>query len=360
KVLASLDQGRTHVFLNTHEQYPGDFAKNPDFSLPGERLKREIRRRAGQGRTKMIDATGLATRLCGNAIMGNIFMLGFACQSGALPVSVTSLEEAIRLNGAAIDDNLRAFAWGRLAAVDADAVEAAAAETDTTPADRTLSQSVDEMIARRVEFLTGYQNAAYAERYRARVTAVRDTEVRAVPGETGLTEAVARYLFKLMAYKDEYEVARLYTDGSFQRQITSQFEGDYKLEFHLAPPIMAKPDPKTGPPQKTGFGPWMMTAFRVLAAFKGLRGTAFDPFGRTQERRMERKLITDYEVLLEDLISKLTPETHSIAIALASIPEKIRGYGPVKEEHLARAKAEESALLDQLRAGPEPRREAAE
>ncbi len=360
KVLASVDQGRTDVFLNTHEQYPGDFAKNADFSLPGERLKREIRRRAGDDHTRMIDATGLATRLCGNAIMGNIFMLGFACQSGHLPVSVTALEEAIRINGAAVEANLKAFNWGRLAAVDRDAVEQAAKPARAEQSVRDLSQSLDEMIDRRVAFLTDYQNAAYAARYKDRVATVQAAEAKVRPGSTALAEAVARYLFKLMAYKDEYEVARLYTDGSFKRQVARQFEGDYKLEFHLAPPLLAKPDPKTGRPKKIRYGGWMMHGFRLLAGLKGLRGTSFDPFGRTAERRMERQLITDYEALLDEIAGQLDADNHALAVALASIPEKIRGYGPVKEEHLVRAKEEEAALLDQFRAGPEPQREAAE
>jgi indolepyruvate ferredoxin oxidoreductase len=202
-----------------------------------------------------------------------------------------------------------------------------------------------------VKFLTDYQNAAYADRYRGLVGRVRLAEGGRIPGAEKLSEAVARYLFKLMAYKDEYEVARLYTDGSFAKQIAASFDGDLKLEFHLAPPLLAKHDPVTGRPRKMNFGPWMMKAFDGLARFKFLRGTPFDPFGYSGERRIERKLIEDYRSTVEELVKSLTADNHALAVEIASIPEKIRGFGPVKEKHLAAAKAEEAALLARFRAG---------
>ncbi|MGA2129680.1 MAG: DUF6537 domain-containing protein, partial [Xanthobacteraceae bacterium] len=210
-------------------------------------------------------------------------------------------------------------------------------------------------------FLTAYQNAAYAERYRRLAAEAQRIEAAKAPGKTGLAEAVARYLFKLMAYKDEYEVARLYTDGAFAKQVAAQFDGDnLRFEFHLAPPILAPTDGKTGQPKKLSFGPWMMPAFRLLAKLKVLRGTAFDPFGRSAERRTERKLIADYEALLADIFEKLNADNHHLAVALASLPEKIRGYGYVKARHLAAAKAEEANLLEQFRSGPTPVLKAAE
>ena len=360
KVLASVRPGLTEVVVNTHATYPGDLTKNADFNLPIERLKRAIRSQAGQGHVHVVDATGLATSLVGDAILGNIFMLGFAYQLGRIPLSAQALEKAIELNGVAVRQNLAAFRWGRRAAVDPQAVEKIAEPGRGSDPVHDIATNISEMIDRRVGFLTGYQNAAYAERYRDRVARVRAVEEGVKPGETALSEAVARYLFKLMAYKDEYEVARLYTDGTFRKALSETFEGDYKLTFHLAPPLLNKPDPATGRPNKSAYGPWMMKAFRVLAAMKGLRGTGLDIFGRSEERRTERQLIADYETLLDEIVAGLTADSHATAVALASIPEKIRGYGPVKERNLEVAKAEEAALLEAFRAGGAPARQAAE
>jgi indolepyruvate ferredoxin oxidoreductase len=183
------------------------------------------------------------------------------------------------------------------------------------------------------------------------VERVRVAEQARAGKRNELTEAAARNLFKLMAYKDEYEVARLYTDGSFAKQVAAAFDGDLRLEFHLAPPLLARPDPATGRPKKISFGPWMMGAFRVLAHLRFLRGTPFDPFGYSAERRVERALVRDYNAALAELIEGLTPQNHALAVAIASIPEKIRGFGPVKERHLFAARAEEAELLKQFRAG---------
>jgi indolepyruvate ferredoxin oxidoreductase len=224
---------------------------------------------------------------------------------------------------------------------------------------RDIAQTLEERIARRVAFLTDYQNAAYAARYRAAVETVAVAEQAKMPGSEALTDAVARYLFKLMAVKDEYEVGRLYTNGAFAKQLAAAFEGDVKLEFHLAPPLLGRRDGK-GEPVKTSFGPWMLRGFKALAALRGLRGTLFDVFGYTKERRMERQLIADYEALLAEIVEKLTPANHALGVALASIPEKIRGFGHVKLRHLEAAKAEEQALREQFRAGPAPVAVAAE
>ncbi|MDE2285489.1 MAG: indolepyruvate ferredoxin oxidoreductase family protein, partial [Hyphomicrobiales bacterium] len=205
---------------------------------------------------------------------------------------------------------------------------------------------------RRVKFLTAYQNEAYAAGYRGFVEKAKAAEAARAPGKCGLADAVARYLFKLMAYKDEYEVARLYTDGSFLTQVENTFGGEnLRFEFHLAPPLLARRDKATGLPRKISFGPWLLPAFRLLAKFKFLRGTAFDPFGRTRERRTERKLIADYEAMLDRLFAALTPDNHHLAVGLAAIPEKIRGFGHIKQRHLAVAKADEKALLEQFGAG---------
>ncbi len=214
--------------------------------------------------------------------------------------------------------------------------------------DARLSRSLDEMIERRSAFLTDYQDAAYANRYRSLVERVRAAEAERIGGSTALTETVARYLFKLMAYKDEYEVARLYTSGDFQRRLQQQFEGDYQLRFHLAPPLFARKD-EQGRLQKKEYGPWMFKAFGLLAKLKFLRGGRLDVFGRTEERRMERQLITDYEATVQQLIDGLDDDRLALAVEIASVPEHIRGFGHVKEAHFEKAKAREAVLLAQWR-----------
>jgi indolepyruvate ferredoxin oxidoreductase len=362
KVLAAVKAGATKMIVNLAEFLPGDFTRNADFSLPTVRLKRSIMAAAGREQCHFVDATRLATALFGNSIGANIFLVGYGYQLGALPLSAEAIMEAIALNGEAVAMNQIAFQWGRRTAADPAAVEELvapkAADIDVA---RRLSQSFDELAARRVEFLTAYQDAAYAARYRQWVDKAAAAEAARAPGKTGLAEAVARYLFKLMAYKDEYEVARLYTDGAFQKQVASEFDGEnLSFEFHLAPPVLARRDKASGLPRKMSFGPWMMGVFRVLARLKWLRGTAFDPFGYSAERRTERKLLADYEATLDEVLAKLNPANHHLAVGIAAIPEKIRGFGHVKLRHLTAAKADEAALLDQFRAGPAPYLKAAE
>ncbi len=353
KVLGAMKAHSTRVIVNTAEFLPGDFTRNAEFSLPTERLKRAIIGHAGRERTHFVDAGRLATALLGNSIGSNMFMLGYAYQLGALPLSAESIEHAIEMNGEAVAMNVSAFRYGRRAAVDPKAVEALIEPRPQEQNDSLkLSQSFAETVDRRVAFLTAYQNASYARRYRNWVEKVRTVEAEKTPGQCGLAEAVARYLFKLMAYKDEYEVARLYSETSFLDRVKSTFAGDkLHFEFHLAPPLLARRDPETGEPKKISFGPWMLKVFAVLAKFKFLRGTALDPFGYTAERRVERRLVTEYEHLLEEICERLTLNNHRFAVGLAMIPEKIRGFGPVKQRHLAAAKGEEAALLEQFRTG---------
>jgi indolepyruvate ferredoxin oxidoreductase len=218
-----------------------------------------------------------------------------------------------------------------------------------------LSETLDEVIERRVRFLSAYQNKRYGKRYRTLVERVREAEGEAVPGATALTDAVARSLFKLMAYKDEYEVARLYTDGHFERQVASTFEGEnLRYEFHMAPPLFARRDPATGLPKKQSFGPGMLKAMRVLAKFKALRGTPLDVFGYTHERRTERQLIREFEALIAEVVTKLNSDNHAVAVGLANVQQKIRGFGHIKERNLKSAKAEEADLLAKFRAEPQP------
>jgi indolepyruvate ferredoxin oxidoreductase len=353
KILAAVKPGSTEMIINTAEFLPGEFTRNADFSLPSERLKRTILADAGRDKTHFINASSIASALFGQSIGANMFMVGYAYQLGAIPLSAAAIEKAIELNGEAVRMNQAAFHWGRRAVVDPAAVERLARPATAVASDaRHLSESFEETVERRVKFLTAYQNAAYAAHYRALVDKVNAAEAAQAPGKCGLADAVARYLFKLMAYKDEYEVARLYTDGAFLKQVESEFDGNnLRFEFHLAPPLLARIDKSTGQARKMSFGPWMLPAFRLLAKLKFLRGTPLDPFGRSLERRTERRLIADYEAMLDEVLAKLTPENHPLAVGLAVIPEKIRGYGHVKQQHLTAAKADEAALLEQFRAG---------
>jgi indolepyruvate ferredoxin oxidoreductase len=358
KVLAAVKPGAT-VVVNLAEFMPGDFTRNADFSLPSERLRRAITVAAGREHAWFLDATRLAKALTGNSIATNMFLLGYAYQRGALPLSAAAIEQALALNGEAVAMNQAAFRWGRRAAVDLAAIEALA-KPDRPAETLKLSESLDEMVARRVAFLTDYQNASYAARYRARVERTRAVETGKLPGKSELTEAVARYLFKLMAYKDEYEVARLHAEHTW-RQVKQEVAGEnLRLEFHLAAPTFARRDPATGELRKMSVGPWLMPVFRALAKLKFLRGTPFDPFGYTADRRTERALIDDYEAMLDEILDKLAANNHHLAIALASIPEKIRGFGHIKERNLKAAKADEAALLEQFRAGGAPLLRAAE
>jgi indolepyruvate ferredoxin oxidoreductase len=351
-VLAAVEQGRTRMVVNLAEFLPGEFTRDADFALPSKRIERAITETAGRECCHFVDATRIASGLLGNSIGGNIFLLGYAWQLGALPLSAAAIEQAIALNGQAVAMNRAAFRFGRLAAADPARIESLLRPLIEESADeRRLSQSFDETVARRVQFLTAYQDAEYAARYAAFVERAKAAEAAQAPGRCGFAEAVARYLFKLMAYKDEYEVSRLYADGSFMRQLRSEFDGDVRLQFHLAPPLFAPRDRATGLPRKLTFGGWILPVFRALAKLKFLRGSAFDPFGYTRERKTERRLIADYEAMLSEIMPRLTPDNHHLATGLAAIPEKIRGFGHVKARHLAAAKAEEAALLEQFCAG---------
>ena len=264
---------------------------------------------------------------------------------------------AIELNAVAIDNNKTAFEWGCRAAHNWSEVESliASGNTSTQVIDFKNRDSLEIMIAKRVEFLTAYQNAAYAAKYTDFIEKIRDKEknlkTEASIKNLPLTEAVARNLFKLMAYKDEYEVARLHSDGTFEKKIATMFEGDYKLNYHLAPPLLAKKNDK-GELQKQAFGPWMLTSFKLLAKLKGLRGTAFDVFGKSVERKMERTLITDYLSSMAQVIEKLNPENMQtrlpIALDIARIPESIKGYGHVKEKSIATARLKWDSLMSQI------------
>ncbi len=342
--LAKMQKGVTRALVNTALVMPAGFTRDPDLAFPRGSMEREIEDAVAPGDAEFLDATRLATGLMGDSIATNLFMVGFAYQRGLLPISEQALIRAIELNGTAIESNRQSFVWGRRAAIDPAHVTAAAMPS-AKPESQRLSASLDETIARRAEYLTAYQDAAYAKRYTDFVAQVGAAERAKVSGATALTDAVARYYFKLLAVKDEYEVARLYAETDFAARVAAQFEGDYKLTFHLAPPVFNKPDATTGEAKKSVYGPWMMRAFGVLAKLRRFRGTPLDIFGRTAERRMERALPGQYEALVAELLAALAPHNHALAVELAQIPEHIRGYGHVKERHMVAAKKKEAELL---------------
>ncbi len=360
EALAKVQRGATHAIVNTFELPTADFVLNNDAVVPGQELRRVIRESAGDNLTEFVAGTDLATALMGDSIATNLFMLGHAYQRGLVPLARQSIEAAIALNGVAVETNLATFNWGRLAAQDLDAVERQAGPVLSSRIGEPPAETLAAVVDKRVEFLVAYQDAGYAGRFSELVVAVETAERDRVPGRDDLALAVARNYFKLMAYKDEYEVARLYTDKAFLDKLNAQFEGDFKLNYHLAPPMIARRDPLTGEPKKTAFGPWMGSVFRLLARLKGLRGTAFDIFGYTQERKTERRLIADYEALVGDLLAGLRPDNHGRAVDLARLPDRIRGYGHVKQAAIDRAEAEKTELLAAFRAPPGSRAEAAE
>jgi indolepyruvate ferredoxin oxidoreductase len=345
--LTVMQQGRTYVALNTHGTPTAAFVKNPEWQFPGGSCEAAIRASVGDALVGAFDAEQVAEQLLGDSIYTNPLMMGYAWQAGRIPLSHAAIMRAIELNGVQIDNNKAAFEWGRRCAHDLAAVQAlfkaqAVIQFVKRP-------SLADTIATRVAFLTGYQDAAYAAQYKAFVEKVQAAEAP-LGGGTALTEAVARYLFKLMAYKDEYEVARLHTDATFTQKIADMFEGDYKIVHHLAPPLTAKKNDK-GELVKQPFGPWMRSAFGLLAKMKGLRGTAFDVFGRTEERRTERALIGEYRASIDELLKALNAGNRTLAVEIARIPEEIRGYGHVKERHLVAARAKWQRLLQQWRSG---------
>ena len=344
--LAVMREGRTFVALNTHGSPTATLVNNADWSFPGASCEAAVAKAVGAEHFRAFDAEDVAVKLLGDSLYTNPLMLGYAWQQGRIPLTYAALMRAIELNGVQIDNNKAAFEWGRRCAHDLASVQSLFAAQQVI--NIVKRDSLDEMITKRVAFLTDYQNAAYAAQYQAFVEKVRAAEQPL--NSTRLSEAVARYLFKLMAYKDEYEVARLHSDKKFVEKIASQFEGDYKIVHHLAPPLLAKKNDK-GELVKQQMGGWIRPAFSVLAKLKGLRGTALDIFGYTAERKMERQLIQDYRASIEQILAKgLTAERLALATDIARIPEEIRGYGHVKERHVHAARAKWDGLMKQWQA----------
>ncbi|MBO0661628.1 indolepyruvate ferredoxin oxidoreductase family protein [Jiella sp. MQZ9-1] len=329
KVRAALRHGKTAVVLDTHETLSGEFTRNVDFSFPNRRLIEAIEAAAGEANVNSIDAEAAARTLFGNTIFANILMLGLAYQTGALPVSRAALREAIRLNGVDVETNLAAFEWGRALFADPAALPVGAgAHLATAMPGR---EALDPLIARRARDLAAYQDVAYAKTYEAKVMALREAEHRVAPGKEALTATVARELYRLMAIKDEYEVARLYTDGGFAAEIAGSFERHKRLTFHLAPPIFGE-DGSNGRPAKRPFGPWMMQVFKLLAAVRQLRGGLFDPFRFSAERKAQRCQLAAYRDTLDAILAGLTPERYEAALQWVRWPEGLNGFGPVRQK----------------------------
>ena len=349
KSLSVIKYGHTKLVINSYEMITGDFTKNADMLFPSLKIKQAIQQTAGTDNTEFLDASRLATALIGDTIATNMFMLGFAFQRGLIPLERSSIEQAIEINGMSVESNKQSFLWGRRTAHDGKRVWEMTASIAEDFLLEPPPEGLDELIQHRADVLTAYQNKAYAKHYLQLVERVRTIETDRLPGSLSLTEAVARYYFKLLAYKDEYEVARLYTNGDFMKKIRGRFEGDFRLKLHLAPPLFSHRDSHTGEPIKSAFSSWIFPVLKMLSRFKFLRGTAFDLFGKTKERRMERQLIQEYEQTIKELLLGLTKKNHNIALEIAKIPEQIRGYDMVKQRHFETAKSNEKKLLAKFR-----------
>src|SRR5438067_435159 len=354
------EPSRTYGVINSHLIPTADFILNRDFSFQSRKVNAVLENALTKD-SAFFDFTQPAETLLGDSIATNMMMMGYAYQKGLLPLTAKAIEQAIEVNGVSIKMNTEAFRLGRLAAADPARLAAMMKGQDETVAPKTLdAMSLDEIIVHRSALLTNYQDAELAERYRNLVSQVRDAALSGGFGDA-LPRAVAISYAKLLAYKDEYEVARLYTDGNFEKQIRDQFEGDFKFNFNLAPPLLGGGTDALGRPRKRAFGAWMMPVFRLLAKMRGLRGTAFDIFGYSADRRLERDLIAGYEKDVTHVLSVLSPLNLDTAIEILSLPDRIRGYGPVKEKSVHDAKARYAQLAaDLANPPPAPRQIAAE
>ncbi len=339
RALAVMQRGSTRAVANIDVTPTADFIRDRNIDFAASRRVKTLRDACGDEHVATIDASEIALRLFGDTVFSNMFLLGFAWQKGLVPVSGEALYRAIELNGVAVMANKSAFDTGRAAAIDPASVMRSAGLVKSPPSEPTL----DDFVKRRREFLTHYQNARYAEDYASFVGHIRQRSA-SIEGGDAFVRAVARNLFKLMAYKDEYEVARLYTDGGFKRKIAAEFSGDYRLKFHMAPPVFNRGLDDQGRPKKSEFGPWMYAALSILKRLKFLRGTAFDPFGASHERRLERKLVEDYKSRISAVAGRLSEGGLKTALEIANLPDDIRGYGPVKLAAIEKAEERYAAL----------------
>jgi indolepyruvate ferredoxin oxidoreductase len=340
--LALAHRGQTVTVANTKVAPTAEFVLKQTLSFDEKKMDAALK--AASGTYLAMDAAGIAEKLLGDAIFANMLLVGMAYQSGALPVSGDAIETALQLNGAAVSGNIKAFRAGRVLAADAELLLKALPASEKP---RTFT--LDEKIAFNADELVRYQDEAYAAHYRDLVEKVKAADEAHGPGQMRLSRTVADLLYKVMAYKDEYEVGRLYSDPAFKEKIAQRFEDPKKLKIYLAPPMLAhRKDPKTGRPEKMAFGPWIFTAFKLLAGFKGMRGKWYDPFGRTAERRAERAQIAQYEKDIAEIITRLPNGNYGLLVELARVPDLVRGFGPVKEANLEKAADKRRVLLEQL------------
>jgi len=347
--MQKLGASRTQAVVNTHVAPTADFASNADLDMSSESMESRIVAAIGTERADFVEATKLATALLGDAIGANLFLVGYALQKGLMPVGLPALERAIELNGRSVEMNKRALAWGRLAAHEPDQVQKLAVSRVRGPQSLAKAESLEELVARRVRLLTEYQNERYAQRYAEKVEQVAAVERSTGADDHPLAEAVARYLFKLMAVKDEFEVMRLWTSDGFQRQLETEFDGNYKLQFHLAPQLFFPRDKNSGRVKKLNIDRRIFAVLRLLRYFKFLRHTPLDIFNRTAHRKREWALLEQYEETLEELIRDLSLENRDLAVQIAELPEHIRGFDTVKDSQAAAAQEKQVELLDAFR-----------
>ena len=362
EALSRMASGRTRVAVNTAVSPTADFIHDPDWQFPQKGIQHVIEEAIGDpAATHFIDATRLASQLLGDAIVANLFLLGYAWQWGLIPVSRAAIEKSLELNGAAVAINLSAFLWGRHAAHRQAAVEACTIHPPQATVTTTATPSLEQLLQQRSETLTAYQDAAYAARYRTLVARVRQAE-QALPAHSGpdtealpLTGTVARAYFSLLAVKDEYEVARLHTHQGFFRQLADTFEGDYRLRFHLAPAWLARPDHKTGQIKKIELGSWILPPMRLLASLRHWRGTFLDPFRYAAEHRLTQRLQAEYKEDIDLILTRLNPDSLPsllpTALQLAALPEQIRGYGAIRQRNADHAERQRQQLRTQLQPG---------
>jgi indolepyruvate ferredoxin oxidoreductase len=344
--VSKMKAGKTKSVINTAEVPVAAFTRNNNMTFPAQETRDEFIAASTPKDVNFIDATTLAQTLFGDSIAANLFMVGYAFQKGYIPLSEASIIRATELNGVAVEFNKRAFQWGRLAASDMAKINTVI----TAPAQSENSQdlSLDQVIERHFNDLIRYQNTTYADHYKKAVENARTHASDRLGTDQEIGMLVAKYLYKVMAYKDEYEIGRLYSDPAFLEKLQAQFDGNYKLKFNLAPPLLSRKDKVTGHPKKITFGAWMLPIFKLLAKSKGLRGSMFDVFSYTQERKTERQLITDYNDLITKVVPQVTHENKAIVTELLSLPEHIRGYGHVKEESMIKTRDRWQELLQKV------------
>lgn len=338
--MVKVDRGQATAIINSHEAMTAEFTRDPDAKFPAKSMQGIVKECVGEDNTLFINATEIVEEYLGDSLAANIFLAGYAYQKSLLPISADAIQTAIELNGAGVEQNLKAFNMGRLKAHDESSLQVNKVETK-------IELSFDELVEDRIQYLTMYQNAELANRYSSKVTEF----VERYGEDVGTL--VATYYFKVLAYKDEYEVARLYSNGDFQKSLQEEFEGNFKLSIHLAPPLLAPIDKHSLLPRKLTFGSWIFPVFKLLAGFKFLRGTALDPFGYTKDRKLEREIIKDYEIILEKALAFQDPSADDLNELLAT-PEMIRGFGYVKEQHYANVRQTQAKVLLKLEATPEP------